>query len=25
VKKEIDKCIPLCSNCHRIHHSEEVA
>ena len=25
VQKEIDKCIPLCSNCHRIHHSEEVA
>ena len=25
VKEEIDKCIPLCSNCHRIHHSEEVA
>ena len=25
VLKEIDKCIPLCSNCHRIHHSEEVA
>ena len=25
VQKEIDKCIPLCSNCHRIHHSEVVA
>ena len=25
VQQEIDKCIPLCSNCHRIHHSEEAA
>lgn len=23
VKKEIEKCVPLCANCHRIHHWEE--
>ena len=22
LKKELDKCILLCSNCHRIHHAE---
>ena len=25
VKEEIDKCVPLCSNCHRIHQFKEVA
>ena len=20
IKEEIDRCVPLCSNCHRIHH-----
>jgi hypothetical protein len=23
IKDEIRKCIPLCANCHRIHHAEE--
>ena len=24
ILKEIEKCVPLCANCHRIHHFESV-
>jgi hypothetical protein len=23
--KEVEKCVPLCANCHRIHHYDEYA